>query len=126
MGEDITEVVNEETGENLTVQPVGTGSWLVVHFPDNASRKANAKKSVGTGGRNYIGLVEDVSSDGEFTGKFVRPKPSREFSGYVFGFPNVPDESAFTFEQIRKVLQPPERYGRGYLKFEVNSNELQC
>lgn len=120
---EITEVVNEETGESATVQTVETGSWLIVNFPNDVSRKVVSKTS---SGKNFIGLVEEMSSDGTFIGKFVRPRASRDFSGFVYGFPNVPDEGSFTFDQIRKVLQPPERYGRGYFKFEVHANTLNC
>lgn len=123
MNEEVTEIFDEKTGENVTVQSVDIGTWLVVNFPNYDARKTNSKKS---GGRNYIGLVESVSSDGVIAGKFVRPRESREFSGFVYGFPNVPDEGSFTFDQIRKVLQAPKRYGRGNFKFEVHTSELNC
>lgn len=61
MNEEITEIVNEETGESVTVQSVEIGSWLVVNFSNNVSRKAKSKIS---GGRNFIGLVEGLRSDG--------------------------------------------------------------
>ncbi|KAJ6647747.1 hypothetical protein Bhyg_02970, partial [Pseudolycoriella hygida] len=72
----------------------------------------NSKKS---GGKDFIGLVQEVSSDGRaLFATFVRPKSSRDFNGFVYGFPNVKDECSVTFDQVRKVLTGPERYGRGY------------
>lgn len=121
--DEIMEVTNEETGETISVQSVERGSWLIVNFPANVSRKAKSKTS---NGRNFIGLVDEVCSDGMILGKFVRPKPSRDFSGFVYGFPNVPDDGSFTYEQIRKVLEAPEPYGRGNFKFEVHSSDLNC
>lgn len=116
--------MNEDTGESITVQNVSAGTWLIVNISNHGQRKSNSKKS---GGTNLIGVVQEVSSDGKgFTAKFVRPKPSRDFSGFVYGFPNVKDEASFSFDQIRQVLVEPERYGRGYFKFEVHVNELNC
>lgn len=123
LNDEITEVVNEATGESVTVQNVEVGSWLLVNFPDNVSRKAKSKKSEG---KLFIGLVQEMCSGGEvFIGKFVRPKSTRDFSGFLYGFPNVTDKGSFTLDQIRKVLLQPVRYGRGYLKFDVHANELK-
>lgn len=46
-------------------------------------------------------------------------KTTRDYSGYLYTFPNVKDEYEFTFQQIAGKINRPEKYGRGLLRFEV-------
>lgn len=95
----------------------------VVHQSDESSQGSNFLGKLAMS--NEIGIVNQISSDGNiFTAKLVRPKPTRDNSGYVYGFSSIKEEKSFTFDKVRNVLDEPERYGRGYFKFAVHTDDL--
>lgn len=88
---------------------------MLVSFKDD---KPNAR-------RFFIGKVICVNSDGSYEGTFLRPKMTRDYSGFVYGFPTVTDEYPFTKNDIVGRLQNPETYGRGLFKFSINHKDVQ-
>lgn len=93
---------------------VRKGDWLIVSFP-----LTNKK-----GSKRYIGRVLG-SKEGRLIGKFVRPKATKQFSGFIYVFPPVDDEYPFKFSQIVRKVPNPSPYGRhSLLKFTINANSL--
>lgn len=88
-------------------------TWAVVEFQDPNS-----------GARRYIAKIFKTSK-GALKGKFVRSKITRDYNGYIYAYPDVTDISKIHFDQIKKSLPNPTVYGRGLLKFCINSNDLR-
>lgn len=91
---------------------VNIGDWLLVGFPTTGLRQKF---------QLFIGQVEEVFTEDYFEGKFLRPKATRDSSGYVYVFPDVADISRFSYEQVFGRCDPPEQFRRGQLKFKINS-----
>ena len=107
-------VIDIDTGEEIIIHSVKIGTWLVVNFPSPKLAK----------GKNYIGLVKKVGLEGEAIANFVRPKETSDFNSFIYSFPDVPDETPFSLNQIKEVLETPESHGRGYFKFQINWKNL--
>ncbi|KAI4456547.1 bifunctional polynucleotide phosphatase/kinase [Holotrichia oblita] len=58
-----------------------------------------------------------------YESNFLREEDTRDYSGYVYTFPDVRDEYDFTFQQIAAKLEFSERYGRGLFRFKINLEE---
>lgn len=51
---------------------------------------------------------------------FLREKNTKNFMGFTYQFPSEEEISSFTSDEIVGRVAPPEKYLRGYLKFNVN------
>ncbi len=91
---------------------VQIGNWVVVEYalPNASSRRFISQIFKCYNGRLY--------------GKFLRPATTREHSGYIYKFPVVEDVAKVSFNQIKKLLPPPQKYGRGLFKFCINAKNL--
>lgn len=90
--------------------------WLIFWFIQSGTSQDSA--------RAYVGQVTEITSEASFTAAFLRPNISREHSGFIYRWPDVEDVSMFCHSQIVGKLRPPEKYGRGLLKFDLNANDF--
>ena len=107
------------------VEEITEGDWLVVGFSTTAANSTTAGSSKL---RHFIGKVLNITviSGGKvFEGTFVRSKVTRDHNGFIYVFPNVPDVSSFSYEQVVQKLTPPETFRRGQLKFGIKHSYLQ-
>ncbi|KAG5862645.1 hypothetical protein JTB14_004914 [Gonioctena quinquepunctata] len=105
----------------VTKDDVNNGGWLLVHLPYFMNDKAHSTSK--TFSRHYIAQVVKLIEDG-YEGNFLREKVSRYYPGYVYNFPDVKDELfEFTFQHVVGKLNPPVKYGRGLLRFEIRVSE---
>lgn len=107
----------------ISKEEIQQSTWLLVGFDISTfSQKKN---------KYYIGKVIR-SVDGEFEGSFLRPRPTKNHSGYIYVFPDVPDVCLFTYEQVVGILYPVEpnqatikSCKRDLLRFMIPHNTLQ-
>ena len=92
---------------------VAVNNWVIVKFPDP---KVKTKK--------YIGKITGVHK-GRFVVDYVRPKATRDHSGYVYTYPSRRDKNLINFNQIVQVVDDPLEWRRGSLKFDVHYNSLK-
>lgn len=89
---------------------ISLGDWLVVSYQNMENFVVNFIKV----------------KNGRMIGKFLRPAGTRDSAGFVYKYPIVEDEAAFQFFQVKKVLNPPLKFGRrGLLKFEISHDDLR-
>ncbi|KAG5860950.1 hypothetical protein JTB14_004204 [Gonioctena quinquepunctata] len=100
----------------LTKDDVNIGDWLIVHFPYFVNDRAQSTSK--TFSRHYIAQVVKLIEDG-YEGNFLREKTSSDYPGYVYTFLDVRDEYEFTVQHIVCKLNPPVKYGKGLLRFEI-------
>ncbi len=115
--------------EKIEPQNLKAGDWVVVNFIYSLNKAGSSKQiesKSNTRPRAFIGKLVTVNSSksGMFEATFLRNAPSKEFSGFIYRFPNVEDISSFSFSQIIGKLRLPENYKRGLLKFDVNTDKL--
>lgn len=87
--------------------------WVVVKF------SLDGQKGI----RKFIGQILRVNDDNTFLITFVRLKSTEKCSGYVYTFPNIPDEEVCMESQIVEKLCPPKKFQRG-LQFSINAYDL--
>ncbi|KAK4872113.1 hypothetical protein RN001_016237 [Aquatica leii] len=104
----------------VTNRDINVGDWLLIHLPYFTNDRAQSTFKAFS--RYYIAQVVKLNEDG-YVGNFLREKTTRDYSGYVYTFPNVKDEYEFTFQQITGKINPPEKYGRGLLSFQIRLYE---
>ena len=107
--ETFDQTANQKTNETLNV-----GDWIVVQF------EVSGKGAT----RNYLGKILEMKGEDSYYVTFVRCKRTREYDGYVYSFPHVPDESDCTKEQILYKVREPVEYRRGALQFDVHEKEI--
>lgn len=102
-----------------------TGDWVIVNFIYSSNKPGPSKQIIKKpNGRAFIGKLVSVSNNEMFEATFVRSTPSREFSGFIYRFPDVEDVSSFHFSQVFGKVRLPENYKRGLLKFDINTEKL--
>lgn len=92
------------------------GSWLLVRFLTEGSIETS----------KYLYYICQVSSifDTKYEGNFLRKKATRDHQGFIYGFPDVPDLFVFELTNVLEKLPDPEPYGRGLLKFNINTDQI--
>lgn len=90
---------------------IHVNDWLLVEFPTEQNKPGTSKP------RKFIGKVLELKP---LCGSFLRGKPTRDFNGYVYRYPDVPDICFFSFNQVVGALDSPTTYGRGLFKFAIN------
>ncbi len=104
-------VQNSEGTENYTFKK---HEWVVVKYHIQEQRVE----------RKWIGKILEINTDvNTFLITFLRPKRTKQYSGYIYQYPEVKDEDAVSREQILYVLPPPEDYQR-CLKFTKHCDNL--
>lgn len=88
------------------------GQWIVVKFTEE-----------NPAGVCFIGKVLGVFK-GTLRGTFLRSKSTRDYDGYIYHHPHLEDIYDFSFEQIVKLLPPPDLYGQGMYKFCIHAKNL--
>lgn len=94
-----------------TPSEIAVKQWVVVMY------------SHSKGNRNYLGKIIRVRK-GKIVVKYVRPKVTSLYSGFVFAFPNVPDVDTIEFSRIRAIVPAPVKYARA-LKFGIDVNYIK-
>lgn len=91
--------------------------WLVVAFPTMKKRKF----------KYFIGKVTNINDDkNEFEGSFLRYRNTKQFAGYMYGFPDVLDICEFKYDQIVEeivLVNPTSR--RDLLHFPIKHTDLE-
>ncbi|XP_023021896.2 uncharacterized protein [Leptinotarsa decemlineata] len=100
----------------VTKNDIDLGDWLLINLPYFSNIKVQSSSKAFT--KYYIAQVVKINMDG-YEGSFLREKTTRDYSGYVYTFPDMKDEYEFSFQQIAGKINPPKRYGRGFLRFEI-------
>lgn len=90
------------------------GDWGVVAFDSGVDEK-----------RFWIGIVKFKEDDGDYIGSFLRPQSTKNFSEYVYSYPNVPEEYPFKMKQVIGKLDSPEQYRRSWMKFKLHHDNLK-
>ena len=96
---------------------VTLGDWLVVSF--EVKNKKSKEKS-----KRFICQVVRAKN-GRLIGDFVKPKFTKQQTGYVYNHPQVKDLTKFKYDQIIRKISAPKPYGRhGLLQFCIHANHL--
>lgn len=114
--------VNKFGKKFVNVSPINTeeeikkNDWLLVGFPTE-SKKSSASNNL----RFFICQIMQKNPNG-IVGNFLRGKQTRDFPGYIYQFPDEKELTEFSFNQVVGKVEPPSKYLRGYLKFQVDFN----
>lgn len=101
---------HEDVGDNELVKE---DSWVVVRFTLEEAQ----------GERKWIGRVLRINENNTYLVTFVRQRITSLHSGYVYAYPNVPDEETVYKTQILSVIDAPKNFQRKLL-FSVHHKEL--
>lgn len=118
---------NQKTFDNvfpISLEAIQECNWLVVAF---LAEHGKLKKF-----KYYIGKVLSLNkTDKEFEGSFLRSRATKQFPGYLYSYPNVPDICVFRYDQIVGQVFPvideehPHSSKRECLHFPVNQYCLE-
>lgn len=108
----------------ISPESIKKSIWLVVAFLAEHGKIRKYKY--------YIGKVLNLDQhDKEFEGSFLRYRATKQFPGYIYGFPNVPDVCVFQYDQIVGQVFPfgdtehPCSSKRECLRFPINQSCLE-
>lgn len=113
--------------ESVNLKALKIGDWVAVSFIYSSQKPGSSKKSLQKhNSRAFIGqlLSARPSKDGMLEAKFLRSSPNRDHPGLIYKYPDIEDITSFHSSQVIRKLCLPEKYKRGLLKFEVNTDEL--
>lgn len=116
---EITDLNSIDNTKHFTKEDMEEGDWVLVCFPCDGSKATSSKQK----DRLFVGEIVRKKST-KFTGRFLRGKPTKNFNGYVYQYPNVPDECDCNYSQVKSKLENPEQYCRGLLKFKLDWHDL--
>lgn len=75
----------------------------------------------GRGTKNFIVRIYKIKK-GNIFGSFLRPIKTKQYEGFVYGYPQIRDREIIKFNQIQQVLPKPKIYSRSMFLF-INVNK---
>jgi hypothetical protein len=76
------------------------------------------------GYKNFIAQIVRVKK-GKIFASFLKSVFTKQFTGFVYNYPDIKDIHRIELSQIRIKLSQPKVYLRSYKLFEIHCNTLQ-
>lgn len=106
---------------------MNTDDWVLASFSLETGTTYSQKPGTSKASylyRYFICKFEQQCGEGEYVGRFVRSKHTRDSPGHIFVYPQVEDVRNFYEEQSVGKLSPPENIRRGQFKLKFSSTSI--